>query len=133
MSNTSSRHIHGDVAIRQIKLLYNVVLVPGLQQRESAIYIRLSPPSRASLPPHPILPLQIITEHQAEFPVLYCSFPLASYFIRDSVCYMLMIASRWWISFSSSVCLNIDCKNVETKLIVVFWKIARHLLVCFIS
>ena len=29
--------------------------------------------------PHPPSPTQVITEHQAKLPVLYCSFPLATY------------------------------------------------------
>ena len=38
---------------------------------------------------HPIPPLWVITEHQAEFPVLYSSFPQAIYFVCGSV-YMLL-------------------------------------------
>ena len=40
----------------------------------------LEPPSH-----FPILPFSVIAEHQAELPVLWNSFPLASYFTHDSV------------------------------------------------
>ena len=39
-------------------------------------------PSLLSLPPCSIPPLWVITEHQAELPLVYRSFPLASYFIH---------------------------------------------------
>ena len=35
----------------ELQLLYNVVLVSGVQQSESAICLHISPPSRTSLPP----------------------------------------------------------------------------------
>ena len=44
----------------------------------------LEPPSHFPLIPH----LEVITEHQAELPVLYSRFPLAIYFTHSSV-YML--------------------------------------------
>ena len=40
----------------------------------------LQPPSHSPIPP-----IQVITEHRAELPVLYCSFPLAIYFTHGSV------------------------------------------------
>ena len=53
-------------------MLYNAVLVSASQQCESAISIHISPPSRASLPAlAPILPISVLTECQAELPVLY--------------------------------------------------------------
>ena len=39
-------------------------------------------PSLLSLPPRSIPPLWVVTEHQAELPLVYRSFPLASYFIH---------------------------------------------------
>ena len=50
----------------------------------------LEPPSH----PPSISPLRVITEHQAELPVLYSSFPLAICFTHDSV-YMLMLLSHF--------------------------------------
>ena len=49
--------------------------VSGVQQCEFAIRIYIAPPSGASLPPPPILPLCVIAEHPAELPVLDSSFP----------------------------------------------------------
>ena len=42
-------------------------------------------------PPSHLPPLQVITEHRAELPVLYCRFPLAIYFTQSSV-YIYMSA-----------------------------------------
>ena len=54
-------------------------------------YIPISPPSCVSLPPTlPIPPLQVITKHQADLPVLCGCFPLAIYFTFGSV-YMSML------------------------------------------
>ena len=41
-------------------------------------------PSLLRLPPLPTLLLQVLTEHQAELPVSYGSFPLAIYFTHDN-------------------------------------------------
>ena len=60
-------------------MLYHVVLVSAIEQRESAISIHISPlPS-----PHPT-PLRHYRA-QAEFPALYSYFLLASYFVPGSV------------------------------------------------
>ena len=51
-----------------------------------------------STPPHPIPPLQVITESWAELPVLYSSFPLAICFTCGSVYYGCVQAlSRVWL------------------------------------
>ena len=64
-----------------VYLLCNVVLISAIQCRESATCTHISPSSRASLPP-----LQVITEHGAEPPVLHSSFPLAILFsIRQCI------------------------------------------------
>ena len=42
-------------------------------------------PSLLDLPPAPILPIKVITEHCAEPPELYRRFPLAAYFTNGSV------------------------------------------------
>ena len=60
-------------------LLYNAVLVSAVQQCELAISIHLAPSSWALRPPaFSIPPLQVITEHWAELPVLHSSFPPVS-------------------------------------------------------
>ena len=68
------------VPLKKRKLEYNcfiMLLVSAIQQSKSAIYIHISPPSRASLPLHPLItPLYVITELQAELSVLYSSFTL---------------------------------------------------------
>ena len=56
-----------------VQLLYNVVLVSVVQCIESVMYIHISPPSWASLPPQPY-PNRVLCdnpEDQAEIPVLY--------------------------------------------------------------
>ena len=57
------------------------------------IYIYLLPLEPPSHPPTPIPPLQVITEHQAELPVLYISFPLAISFTHGSV-YVSVLLSQ---------------------------------------
>ena len=59
-----------------------------------------TPPSWAFLPP-PVPPLKVITEHQVGLPVLYGSFPLASYFSHDSV-YLAMLLSQFALPSSSA-------------------------------
>ena len=49
-------------------MLYNIVLVSAIQNRESGISYALSV---KPLFRFPILPLSVITEHQTELPVLY--------------------------------------------------------------
>ena len=49
------------------------------------IYAHIYPLSLGLPPTVPISPLYVITEHWAELPVLYSSFPLASYFTHGSV------------------------------------------------
>ena len=50
-------------------------------------YIPISLPSCISLPPTlPTPPLQVVTKHRADLPVLCGCFPLASYFTFGSVC-----------------------------------------------
>ena len=75
-------------------MLYNVTLVSAVGRNESVIYVcvyiyiyihviythiyplLLGPPSHPTHTP----PLWVITEHRAELPVLYNSFPLDTYF-----------------------------------------------------
>ena len=78
-------------------------------------------PSWTSLPPPPIPLIQVITEHQAELPVLYSRFPLASYITHGSV-YMSILISQFIPSpllpmstclFSTSTSLFLPCKQVH--------------------
>ena len=58
---------------------FTMLLVSPLQWNLLTICIHISPSSWIPLPP--ILPsLEAITEHRAELPLLYSSFPLAIYF-----------------------------------------------------
>ena len=63
-------------------------------QSESAISIHINPPLESPSYSTPIPRLQIITEHWAELPVLYSSFPLAVHFTCGSV-YMLMLLCQF--------------------------------------
>ena len=71
-------------------MLYNVVLIPAVQQCKSAIIIHTRPPSLASLP-SPIPSFQVITDCQTRFPVLHSNFSPVTYFKHGSVyrCYFL--------------------------------------------
>ena len=51
-------------------------------------------PSLLDLPPHAIPPIQVITEHRAELPLLYGRFPLAICFTHGSV-YMSILISQF--------------------------------------
>ena len=58
-------------------------------------------PSCLSLPPSPIPPLKGITEHRAELPVPYSSFPLAGLHMVVYVCkdfYSEQEGFLWWSS-----------------------------------
>ena len=64
-------------------------------------YIPISPPSCISLPPTlPIPPLEVVTEHQADLPVLCSCFPLAISFTFGSV-YMSMLLSHFVLAYLS--------------------------------
>ena len=54
------------------------MIVSAVQWSESAICTHIHPPSWTSLPPPSALPLLVITEHQAELPVLCNRFPQLS-------------------------------------------------------
>ena len=62
------------------KLLYSVVLVSAMQQCDSAIITRMSPPSPPRFPP-----FWVITDRQAGLPVPYSNFSPAIYFAHGSV------------------------------------------------
>ena len=63
-------------------------------QHESAMYVHGSPLSLTSLPSPFIPPLQLVTEHQTELPVLCSRFPPAVSFTRGSG-YVSMSLSRF--------------------------------------
>ena len=77
-------------------MLHNGVLVSALQQSESAICIHISPYLLPlASPSHlPIPPLYVVTQHQADLPVLCGCFPLAIYFTFGSV-YLSMPVSHF--------------------------------------
>ena len=56
--------------------------------------LHICPASGASLPPDPIPPLEFITEHPAELPLLNSSFPLAVYLTYGSI-YISMLLSQF--------------------------------------
>ena len=89
-------------------LLYNKV---------NHLYIYIYPhiPSLLHLPPTlPISPLQVVTKHRADPPVLCSCFPLATYFTFGSI-YMSMLLSHFVPAYAShspcpqvhSVCLRL--------------------------
>ena len=77
-------------------MLYHVVLVPAVQQSESAIFIHISPyPLPLASPSHPPYPTPL-GGHKAlaDLPVLCGCFPLAIYFTFGSI-YMPMPLSHF--------------------------------------
>ena len=87
-------------------MVYIVVLVSALQQRDSAISILVFPPSWPFLPPPTPSPLfWAVSEHQVEFHVLYSNFPLPS------------ILQWWCICFSAtfSICPTLSFPNCVQK------------------
>ena len=96
---------------------HNAVLVSVIQ-RESATCIHMSSPSKSCFPSAtPSHPFRVVTEYWAEFPVLYSSFSLASYFTYGNI-YVSVLLSRFvlpspyptvsTILFSMSVSLPCD-------------------------
>ena len=87
----------------EVSLLYNFVLVSGVQQRELAMSIHISPLSCASPHPPDIPPLYAITEHQAQSPVLCSSFSLATCFIHGCVYMSVHLSELVPLSFSHCI------------------------------
>ena len=97
-------------------LLYNKV-------KQLYVYIYPHIPSLLSFPPTlPIPPLQVVTKHQADLPVLCSSFPLAFHFTFGSV-YMSVLLSHFVPAspfpavssspFSTSASLFLTCHQVH--------------------
>ena len=62
------------------------------------------------IPSHPCIPpLQVITEHRAEPPVLYSCFPLVIYFVYNSVYWLL--ATAWTVACQVSLSMASPGKN----------------------
>ena len=77
---------------------FTVLLVFAVQWSESAMCIYTSSPSWTSLPLHPHPPIQVITEHLAELPVL--SFMVLCWIYKSSkVGWILMLPSLWFSLF----------------------------------
>ena len=75
-------------------------------------YIPISPPS-CGTPTLPIPPVQVITKHQADIPVLWGCFPLAIYFTFGSI-YMSMPLSHFVPAYSSpSPCLQVHSLHLH--------------------
>ena len=75
----------------RIELLFNVVLVSAVQQCESAICIRIFPPSRASLPATTIPPLETITSTELSSLCYIQLLPTSSLFHTWSCPYATLI------------------------------------------
>ena len=82
--------------------------------------------------PTPIPSLQVITEHRAELPVLYSSFPLAIYFTHgsdQSLSHVLLFATPWTIACQASLSIT----NSWSLLKLMFIKSvmpSNHLILC---
>ena len=88
-------------------LLYNKV---------NQLYIYIYPRISSLLRLHPTLPmppLQVVTKHQADLPVLCSCFPLAIYFTIGSV-YMSMPLSHFVISLNSQMQFLTDITTIVT-------------------
>ena len=80
-------------------MLHNDVLVPAVQQCESAIGAHIAPPSAPPSQP-PIPPLWVLTERQAELPVSYNGFPRAVSYVRV----LLSIFPSWFLGSAPLSC-----------------------------
>ena len=100
-------------------LLYNKV-------NQLYVYIYPHIPSLLSLPPTlPIPPLQVVTKHRADLPVLCGCFPLAIYFTFSSVYMSMLLSLRPSLHFplpvssspfSTSASLFLSCPQVHQNL-----------------
>ena len=74
-------------------LLYNIVLVSAIHQRESATGVHISPPSWTSLPPpSPFCCSSLSQSTRFELPVSYSKFPSAMCFIHGHVYVSMLLA-----------------------------------------
>ena len=104
------------------QLLYNALLVSVVQQRESATNIHVSSLLNPLLTPHPIPSLQVVEEHQVEFPLLQSNFSLAICLTYANV-YVSMLLYQFVTPFPSptvstrlfsmSVSLFLPCTQIH--------------------
>ena len=94
-------------------------LISAVQQCGSALCIHIPPPLWASLPLTPIPPCWVITEHWAQLPVVYSSFPQAICFIQGSV-YMSMWLCQFILTSPSSPSHPCVHKSIESHFNLLF-------------
>ena len=63
--------------------------LPYINMTQSQVCIRSFP---TEAPSQPILPLQVVTEHQVEFPILISNFPLAVCFTNGNIYSSLLLS-----------------------------------------
>ena len=87
-----------------------------LYNKVSQLYIYICPhiSSLLRLPPTLLIPpLQVVTRHRTDFPVLCCCFPLAIYFTFGSI-YMSMPLSHFVPAYPSpSPCTQVHCLRLH--------------------
>ena len=97
----------------------NVVIVPGGQQRDSAIYIHVF--ILLQTPP----PMQAAISHRAEFPVLYRRTSVATHFKYSSVYIVVSNSlSSLWPCFPIGNCKFIFCQS--------FWFVIKFICIIFL-
>ena len=82
---------------------------------ESAVCLHISPPSWTSLPPQPQNTPLGQHKHRANLPVLYSSFPLATYFTLGTV-YMSILLSQ----FTHPLLLPPSCPQFHSLCLCLF-------------
>ena len=111
-------------------MLCQFLLYSKVHQPYAYIYPHI--PAILSLPPTlPIPPLQVVTKHRADLPVLCCCFPLAIYFTFGSI-YMSVLLSHFVPAspsptvssnpFSMSTSLFLPCHQVHQHHFILFFR-----------
>ena len=114
------------------------MLVSAVKQSESAICTYIASLLRF-LPRPSISPLQVITEHWAELPVLCSSFPLAIYFCApifsvqfssvQSLSHVLLFATPWIAACQASLSITNSGSSPKTMSIELVMP-SSHLILC---
>ena len=108
-------------------LLYNEV-----NQLYECIYCLPLGPTSSLIPPS-IPPIQVITEHRCELPVLYSRFPLASYFTYGSA-YMSMLLSQYIpLSPPSPFLMSTGAFSTSMSLLLPQSQVPLKLKLCWVS